>query len=532
MTLNLANHRWIPVRRRDGPREWISPWQLTDSFGENPVVAFDWPRADFNGASHEFMIGLLATTFAQRTLDEWLRRWFDPPSPDELRKAFESVAFAFDLDGDGPRFMQELGEFEKRSQRSIASLLIDYPGEQSLERNADHFVKRGGISAVSRASAAIALYTVQTYSPAGGRGFLTSMRGGGPLTTIVAADPAPETGPNASRATLWDRLWPNVPDRKWPDWERTPHRVFPWLASTRSAKTSPATTPEHGHSLQAYWGMPRRVRLVFESANGRRCDLAGTDDEVVAVAWQTKQYGIKYEGWIHPLSPYFKKTGEKPSATKGRPGGVSYRHWLGLIQEDIDNGRHPAECVTAFRASDGRLEAAERVRLIAFGYDMDNMKARSWYQSEMPIPRIKGNREAFEAVARRLVRSADQAARLVRNAVKSALFERPGDAAGDFYHVKDRFWRETESMFFERLALLANDEADDVAIRMGWQRILRSAALAIFDDTVPSDGIEAGSWKRIVTARQWLIRSLDGKPIYEKLDLGRPRRDASSGAPP
>src|SRR5690606_14878331 len=136
--------------------------------------------------------------------------------------------------------------------------------------------------------------------------------------------------------SLWRQVWANVPLARWPDWRHCPETVFPWLAPTRSAKTHPATTPQECHALQCFWGMPRRVRLVFDAGLGT-CDLGGPEDTCWVVGWDTRQYGIKYVGWIHPLTPYTEGKGtDPPNPRKAQPGGVTYRHWLGLVQEDPD----------------------------------------------------------------------------------------------------------------------------------------------------------------------------------------------------
>ena len=161
-SFNLLHDAWIPVRLADGTGRWISPWRITEGLPDNPPVSIDWPRPDFNGAGLEFLIGLLATAFAPRDEDEWHSRWEHPPRPDELQAAFSSIAFAFNLDGDGPCFMQDLDPLEDVEARGIESLLIDQPGDQTLRYNKDLFVKRGGIGLLGRPAAAMALYTTTT----------------------------------------------------------------------------------------------------------------------------------------------------------------------------------------------------------------------------------------------------------------------------------------------------------------------------------------------------------------------------------
>ena len=108
---NLIDEPWLPVRRRSGPVEHIPPWRINDRIAEDPFVFFAWPRPDFNGASHELLIGLLSTAAAPADDDEWEEWWRAPPGPEALRQRFATVAHAFDLhgpqlDGPGPRFLR------------------------------------------------------------------------------------------------------------------------------------------------------------------------------------------------------------------------------------------------------------------------------------------------------------------------------------------------------------------------------------------------------------------------------------------
>jgi CRISPR system Cascade subunit CasA len=233
--------------------------------------------------------------------------------------------------------MQNLDPLEDAEPGDVDSLLIDQPGGQTQRHNKDLFVKRGGVGVLGRPVAAIALYTLQTYAPAGGQGYRTSMRGGGPLTTLIAA------GREQQPPRLWDLLWPNVSPGEAFDGALPAENVFPWLAATRTSEGDRATTQLQAHPLQAFWSMPRRIRLQFEPAGTRVCGLTGRWDEIVATTFRTKNRGVKYEGWLHPLSPFVKvKTTELPSSVKANPGCLSYRNWLGLVQEDLERGRHPA----------------------------------------------------------------------------------------------------------------------------------------------------------------------------------------------
>ena len=80
-----------------------------------------------------------------------------------LDAAFEPLAPAFQLDGDGPRFMQDFDNLDGAGNR-VAGLLIDAPGDNTIRRNTDILVKRGQVTTLCRASAAMALFTLQAYS--------------------------------------------------------------------------------------------------------------------------------------------------------------------------------------------------------------------------------------------------------------------------------------------------------------------------------------------------------------------------------
>ena len=521
---NLIDASWLPVRRRSGAVERIPPWRVNDRIGEDPVVAFDWPRADFNGAAHELLIGLLSTAAAPRDDDEWEEWWWEPPAPEILRERFARVAHAFDLDGPGPRFLQDLDPLEGADDKEIAALLIDAPGAQTLRNNADLFVKRGGAPVLSRATAAMALYTLNAYAPSGGAGHRTSLRGGGPMTTLVVADHE-DYG-----AVLWGRLWPNVETREQIEGRASDVTasgnlglIFPWLAPTRTSNPKAGgqkTTQAIVHPLQVHWGMPRRIRLRFESAQDRPCGLTGDKDPAIVASYRTRNYGTDYsEGFEHPLTPYYRQKAASPKLpVHPKPGGISYRLWPGLVFESSDKLSDPAQVVRHWRHE--RAPRRDGMRLAAFGYDMDNMKARAWIEGEMPFWLLEdaASREWLERFIGRAVAGAGTVTRLLTTAVKSALYDLPKKASGDYGFIAERFYRETELAFYAALreavrSIEEDPEGDDPALRAreSWAPIMAGAALRLFDEYAPADGLEDRNMERHVKARFFLELALGGR---------------------
>ena len=184
--MNLINDPWIPIRRKNGAKALIAPWQLTET--DNPVITLNAPRPDFNGALMQFLIGLLQTAATPASHDQWLDWLEEPPTPDVLKAQFEPYADAFALQGEKGSFMQDFEPLEGAGFNGIAELLIDSPGGNTVKENKDHFIKRGRVEQVCPCCAATALFSLQTNAPSGGQGHRTSLRGGGPLTTLVVLD--------------------------------------------------------------------------------------------------------------------------------------------------------------------------------------------------------------------------------------------------------------------------------------------------------------------------------------------------------
>jgi CRISPR system Cascade subunit CasA len=366
---------------------------------------------------------------------------------------------------------------------------------------------------MSRAAAAMALYTFQSWAPAGGAGNRVGLRGGGPLVTLVMPGPAP---------TLWQAVWANVSEGGEAPTPNELPSVFPWLATTVTSEDGTFVTPQTAHPLQCWWGMPRRIRLDFiRPATPRACDLTSEIDDVQVVSWRQRPRGANYTFWggVHPLTPHYQqRASTEKLALHPQPGGIGYRHWLGLVIGLPDGSRTPALSVSQWHDGfRGENVSIPRARLIAAGYDMDNMKARGFVESEMPLPAARGKtaRTALDDLAKRLVESAEQTSGLLRSAVRNALFSAGATVkpdAGVLNTVRERFWEETELRFFGALASAA-DQAGEASVSelTGWRDHLRDVALRLFDEAAPLSA-DAG-WSaaaRTSKARRMLGISLAG----------------------
>ncbi len=553
---NLLREAWIPVLRKDGSRADIRPCQISEK--ENPPVALAASRPDFNGALIQFLIGLVQTAFAPRTERDWRKLFNEPPAPDKLDKDFDPYARAFNLDGDGPRFMQDYEfsldppEMKPEDIQPVTHLLLETPTGKTLDDNNDHFIKARSEKIKSKvwrtdqrfsqSEVAMALLTMQLNAPGGGAGYKVSLRGMGPLTTVVI-------GP-----TLWSTVWLNVLPRR--DFEalggrgRTsesvvPPWIFPWMpppdgenpAATSQSDT--LTTPHAVHAAQMYWAMPRR-KLLLREPDG------------TYASYYREVRGIDYDNesaWLHPLAP---QKGKRPAKVES---ALSYSDWSSLATMEGADGVQPALVVSQFYkrfADRGWLkDESERSekgdlgftpRLWSFGYHIvNNNKTQAYHEVEMRLfvvpPAMRPN---FEEFANQLVGAADEAANALRPALKKALFgtwkkdkgkwdyptskesasTKQESARSQIADVPTRFWRGTEQEFYAKLEEAKGvlnelpdaeyEEAQEAleALRGKWYDLVREHILDLFDEVTLWGTFRASNPRSVGRARRDLSTQL------------------------
>lgn len=504
MAYNLIDEQWIPVVRESGKVELIAPAEVVER--EDPPLRIASPRPDFDGALLEFLVGLLQTAAAPETERAWEKELEKPPSVEALRKRFEAVREAFFLDGDGPRFMQDLtvGKDPKASAEPVGALLIDRIGESGLDESPTLFAKPGLVEKLGYPAAAAALMALQSYAPAGGRGQLTSLRGGGPLTTLVVS------------SDLWTSAWSNVLPRS--EFEAlvpgdaskdSLAATFPWMGKTRTSESSggEATLPKSVHPLQHLWGLPRRVRLVVGEAEAGTCAVSGAAGLPVVRGYVNRPDGTSYEGdFRHPWTPYsLAKPSEPWNPKKGSADGLPYRDWPLLV---TGNATRAPATVVAYFAKTRRRELVSSPRLSAFGYAMENMKPLRWCRAETPLIAIAPDRaDAFAVEVDALVGASEEIRKTLSSQVKGAWSDRPKDL-DVFSRVNPAFWSATEPAFFAavravKVALEREDAKARDRAKETWLEELHLGAVTVFDAFVSvSADLAAPDLRRAVLARR------------------------------
>lgn len=524
--MNLINDPWIPIIRQDGSEDWIRPAQITEDYAKNPIVRVNAARPDFSGALYQFLIGLVQTVMTPKDHDEWINLAELPPSVTELDEKFGKEKNVFNLGGKKPRFMQDF-DLEGTPDNGISGLFIEAPGGNTIRLNKDHFIKRGFIEKVCPSCTATALYTLQTNAPSGGVGHRVSLRGGGPLTVLYTPQGSKEDPIN-----LWLTVWYNVITERTLQkkigaiGKKTESNIFPWMGSTitSEAKTGKTVTGEDMHPLQVFWAMPRRIILSDPLQEKGICHVCGRSQEFFYTHYSTKNYGIEYgEGLLHPLSPYYVADQQGTLLPRHpQPGGFSYRYWPSFALGG-GNGGEPPLTLGELRDRLGKLSEKS---IFAFGYDMDNMKARCWYESTMPLFHVEPEQEDFvQSRVEGLIQASEQIVYNTRQSIKSAWYKRPGDKKGDISFLDHTFWSQTESEFFntvEKLIKIKNwkeSSSEIFSLMENWHIYLNRFSLNLFEQYVESYPIEWAEPKRIVKARESLVLFNHSKKIKETLGL-------------
>jgi CRISPR system Cascade subunit CasA len=459
---NLLFDSWIPIKTRQGEnRSPIKAYEIV----QKDIVALDTPRADFNAALMQFLIGLLQTVFAPADPRAWRKFFNQPPSENQLKEKFGSIKEAFYLDGDGYRFMQDAlaKNAGKRGPIPIEEIVFGAPGESGKNKNQDHFIKQNNINNLCYSCVASALLTANIFSEDGGQSYFPSMRGNGFVSTLILLDE------NQSEVSLWKNLWLNIledsadnnlnliekffwlkdlPDKlKVDKLERIKADIKDLKARNKRAKSKNEKKQiaenikqleietkkiidglnekkiiyPANNSLQVYWAWMRRFFLDTENTMKGQCSLCSTNDELIRNFFKTNK-GYKYpkEEWQykHPFSPskkYQRKQYNKNNIKyKGKmlaiemtQNGLPYTYWQDFV---IQTEKQASAKVVNRHLKEKRSN--EQLIIWSFGYAMDKKSSKGWYETKTPFYLLeeKKHREVFEAEIDRYIQASNKIA--------------------------------------------------------------------------------------------------------------------------
>ncbi|MBC8737221.1 type I-E CRISPR-associated protein Cse1/CasA [Paraburkholderia sp. UCT31] len=406
--MNLLFDKWLPVEAPEGEVTTIAPVDLPGS----PFLRVAHARADYSALATELLIDIFQTLCAPASrlqCSEYVSQK-KQPTPDQ----FEGLRAAFELVGDGPRFMQ-VAPFETKSASPASALFFEAPGANTVKLNKDLFVSRDAVSSLCLQCTPVALYQVQSHARMGGQGYCVGPRALSALAAIIEG------------ATLWETVCLNLLPVGWFDsqtgleGENAPSILdsFPWTNPKVSLREKVEKPLGEFGRFGVLWWTPLALHLhVTDNRDGKVCSGCGEihPEHIESLSW--KATASKLAGAIkHP------RTGWRPDANKGvgraievPNDGFSFEHWQALTI-----GARLEDSLPAW----GQLNwhQAEKVRLRAFGFAMNQNSPVAWFDEVTPIlvPHDPANRDALKTSAGELVTAAQKAVA----ALKASLFRDP-----------------------------------------------------------------------------------------------------------
>lgn len=282
--MNLVDDPWIPVRTDGG----TGAFQLL-TYRELLCNADNWqvslPRDDLELACIQLLVCMTQVMFLPEDKPTLRMRLAGPLSLEAFDAGVAPYRDWFDLDHPTQPFMQTRGV--KASEATpIQKLLIGLPEGN----NHAFFNEAGEVRRLSGPLAAISLFNQASNSPSFGGGFKGSLRGGAPITTLVAG------------TTLRDTVWRNVLTR--------PHIAARQIMTPGFDQDQPTWVKpirekeiirwnEIGLVRGLFW-QPARVELVKSEVNAP-CDVLGGKAVPVYTGFLKEKFNFTVEGvWPHP----------------------------------------------------------------------------------------------------------------------------------------------------------------------------------------------------------------------------------------
>jgi CRISPR system Cascade subunit CasA len=533
---NLLFDQWIPVKTSKGKHRTIRAYEIV----QGDLSALDAPRADFNAALMQFLIGLLQTALAPKNPNEWRNLFKQPPTENELMEKYRPIKSNFYLDGDGCRFMQDVSIKENGNAANVIKLIPGVVGDNTIKKNQDFFFKSSQTSKLSISNIISALYLYQNYclSEAGGKKALHhgSFRGRNTFTVFIFE----ESG------LLWQNLWLNVlQDKKFKSLisSDTTDTKFEWVRHVPYGKE---ITDSEMTLQDIYWSMPRRVWIDFSDLNEGICDLTANKTEVLDKIY-IKENGIKYATKLsrHPLIPY-SKDNQNINPIKLTAEGVTYGDWLAFVGSETASENLLAHLT---RNTEGDY------KVLVCGYLNHSQQAKTlcWYQTMMPVYGLNLSRKIQKEVENEIAKYILACKRIAHSkdgylsvSIRMAWFgydywkeqiKKKNKKPDPFFNRAARtlhnqpieasknFWKNTEDKFYALIKKLYDSasyitDEKKIELKNEWYLHIKDQSIKIFDRWAFKSKIQTNP-RRIAIAHNQLLANLNSKKLKQEI-LGLP----------
>lgn len=483
--MNLLTDPWIPVCSEGGG---ICKIPLKELLCKDDEWQVSLPRDDMEIAAVQLAISLTQSLFAPQNKQELKKRLSTPLETTEYDMAIQGHVDWFCLDHPEHPFMQYRG-VRAKELTSIQKLFIGLP-----EGNNHCFFNRTDeINRVCPACAAICLFNQASNCPSFGGGFMGSLRGAAPMTTLV------------SGGHLRDTVWLNIVTRN------SIQRLLPtsdlgvpvWIDLIAPGQSVPAL--KIGLLGGLFW-QPAHIELMWESGFSA-CDFCGSSTSLTTYGFRKEKFTyellIDSAKWPHPHSPMlWEKKGRVEqkfaSFTRTAPG------WTQLTTMVIQKGQKelegsaPAAVVSQYKET----FRGKHLNLIVGGYRVKQASVVERRHEQFSLP------EGWDENLGQLEGYLEDAL-TVKDILRKrafALGKRIG-IGGLANQSETLFFNDTEMLVHKALRSLGRDETGKA--REVFRNNLIDLARRIFDEMVQSYRHDPKLFKAVITARNSLQKQLN-----------------------
>lgn len=359
--MDLLTSAWIPVRAGDGVGQFHRLTYEELLCGEGHW-AISLPRDDLELGGIQLLTCITQIIFLPADDAELRALIAKPLDPEHFAERIAPFREWFDLDHPTQPFMQTRGVASKE-ETPIQKLLIGLPEGN----NHAFFNEVGEVKRLGPAVAAIALFNQAMNCPSFGGGFKGGLRGGAPVTTLVAG--------RDFRETVWRNVLtlPRVRERL-PNYRPGSADDVPtWIRPIRDKETIHAAL-DIKLARGLFW-QPAHVELV-KAEQEAPCDVLDGAPGAVYSGFRKEKFNFAVEGvWPHPhgiqLESLKKGVIEKKfvSFTTTAPAWTLLSEFIvprDRISNDVKEGCMPAGPVV--QAGELRIRGQGKLHLIVGGY--------------------------------------------------------------------------------------------------------------------------------------------------------------------
>lgn len=361
--MKLLTEAWIPVRDQggSGSMELLTLEQL---LCHQANWRISLPRDDLELAGLQLLICLVQVVLMPRELSELRERLQTPLPPEHLADAVAPLVDWFHLAHPVHPFMQTR-RVKADKVTPIQKLLPGMPEGSSHA----FFNAKGEVARLGAASCAIALFNKASCMASFGGGFKNGLRGGGPVTTLVA-------GTNLREVVWLNVVTPDLLPRSLASPSAPPDRPT-WVAPIQTNQTV------HAHQIGLMRGLfwqSEHLELI-PSGEGR-CDLLGGPIGPIYEAFRKEKFNFTMEGtWFHPHGAWTATRDKTTKALTWRPLAFSTTApaWTQLrefvVPRSLEGGKSPGGRILAAPVTQyARLRPGAALHLLVGGYCTNQAK--------------------------------------------------------------------------------------------------------------------------------------------------------------